>query len=95
MDTKESKLMKQEGLIYHLIGRKRPYEHCTGSQRPPITSSGEDRHVTRIALRGRAATLRTLSQELRSFVKQVSARRVQRYLQQHGLSAWRPWLRLQ
>ncbi|GFY24424.1 HTH_Tnp_Tc3_2 domain-containing protein [Trichonephila clavipes] len=49
-----------------------------GSQRPPITSSREDRHVTCMALMYRAATSRTLSQELGSFARQVSARTVRR-----------------
>ncbi|GFV73903.1 HTH_Tnp_Tc3_2 domain-containing protein [Trichonephila clavipes] len=31
-------------------------ERRTGSQRPPITSSREDRHVTRVALMDRVAT---------------------------------------
>ncbi|GFX46551.1 uncharacterized protein TNCV_4549901 [Trichonephila clavipes] len=35
-----------------------------GSQRPPITSSREDRHFTRIAFMECAATSRALSQEL-------------------------------
>ncbi|GFV09849.1 HTH_Tnp_Tc3_2 domain-containing protein [Trichonephila clavipes] len=66
-----------------------------GSQRLPITSSREDRHITRIALMDRAATPRVLSQELGSFVRQqVSARTVRRRLQQQGLSSQRSWLRL-
>ncbi|GFY23742.1 hypothetical protein TNCV_1630241 [Trichonephila clavipes] len=35
-----------------------------GSQRPPITRSREDRHVTRMALMDRSGTSRALSQEL-------------------------------
>ncbi|GFW55746.1 HTH_Tnp_Tc3_2 domain-containing protein [Trichonephila clavipes] len=42
----------------------------------------------------REAPSRTLSQELGPFARQVSARTIRRHLQQHGLSAWRPWLRL-
>ncbi|GFT01772.1 uncharacterized protein TNCV_4205781 [Trichonephila clavipes] len=42
-------------------------ERRTGSLRPPIISSREDRHVTRIALMDRTATSRALSQELGSF----------------------------
>ncbi|GFX52079.1 HTH_Tnp_Tc3_2 domain-containing protein [Trichonephila clavipes] len=60
----------------------------------PITSSREDRHVNRMTLMDRAATLRALSQELGSFAKQeVSARTVLQRLLQHGLSARRPWQR--
>ncbi|GFX66395.1 gag-pol [Trichonephila clavipes] len=50
-----------------------------GSQRPPITSSREDRHVTRVALMDRAATSRALSKQLRSFaIQQISAQTVRR-----------------
>ncbi|GFT08039.1 uncharacterized protein TNCV_2589581 [Trichonephila clavipes] len=45
-------------------------ERRAGSRRPPITNSREDRHVTRITLMNRAATSRTLSQELGSFARQ-------------------------
>ncbi|GFW65608.1 uncharacterized protein TNCV_3550311 [Trichonephila clavipes] len=45
-------------------------ERHAGSQRPPITSSREDRHLTRMALMDRAATSRALSQELVSFARQ-------------------------
>ncbi|GFX43218.1 HTH_Tnp_Tc3_2 domain-containing protein [Trichonephila clavipes] len=64
-----------------------------GSQRPSITSNRKDRQGTLLALMDRAATSRAPSQELKSFSRQqVSARTVRRCLQQHGLSAWRPWL---
>ncbi|GFS75018.1 HTH_Tnp_Tc3_2 domain-containing protein [Trichonephila clavipes] len=66
-----------------------------GSQRPPITSSRKDRHVTRMTLMHREATSRALSQELGSFARQqVSARTVRRRSQQHELSALRPWLQI-
>ncbi|GFV96629.1 HTH_Tnp_Tc3_2 domain-containing protein [Trichonephila clavipes] len=45
-------------------------KHHAGFQRPPISSSREDRHVTRTALMDRAATSRTLSQKLGSFARQ-------------------------
>ncbi|GFX84992.1 HTH_Tnp_Tc3_2 domain-containing protein [Trichonephila clavipes] len=49
-------------------------ERRTVSQRTTITSSREDRHVTRMVLMDCAATSRTLSQELVSFARQqVSA----------------------
>ncbi|GFV35088.1 HTH_Tnp_Tc3_2 domain-containing protein [Trichonephila clavipes] len=68
---------------------------CWISQRPPITSSREERHVTSMALMDRAASSRAPSQELGSFARQqVSARTVPRRLLQHGLSTRRPWLRL-
>lgn len=70
-------------------------ERHAGSQRPPITNSREDRHLIRMVTRDRTATSRTLSREMESFARQqVSARTVRRRLQQHGLSARRPWLRL-
>ncbi|GFS66800.1 transposable element Tcb1 transposase [Trichonephila clavipes] len=70
-------------------------ERSAGSQRPPITSSREDRHVTLMALMDRAAPSRALSQELGSFAgQQVSARTVRRRMQQYGLSARILWWRL-
>ncbi|GFS60927.1 HTH_Tnp_Tc3_2 domain-containing protein [Trichonephila clavipes] len=70
-------------------------ESRAGSQRPPITSSREDRHVTRMDLMDRAATSRALSEELGSFSRQqMSARAFQRLLQQHALLTRRPWRRL-
>ncbi|GFX56536.1 uncharacterized protein TNCV_74821 [Trichonephila clavipes] len=51
-------------------------EPRTGPQRPTITSSRENRHVTSVDLMDRAAMSRAPSQELVSFAKQqVSARR--------------------
>ncbi|GFU28631.1 HTH_Tnp_Tc3_2 domain-containing protein [Trichonephila clavipes] len=59
-----------------------------GSQQSRLTSSREDRHVTRMALMDRADSLQALSQELVFFArKQASARTARRRLQQHGLSA--------
>ncbi|GFV58129.1 HTH_Tnp_Tc3_2 domain-containing protein [Trichonephila clavipes] len=56
-------------------------EPLAGSQRLPIISSREDRHVTHMALLDHAATSRTLSQELGSLARQiVSARTVRRRL---------------
>ncbi|GFS66331.1 HTH_Tnp_Tc3_2 domain-containing protein [Trichonephila clavipes] len=46
-------------------------ERRAGSQRPSITSSREDRHVTRRALMNRATTSRALSREFA--IQQVSA----------------------
>ncbi|GFV63100.1 HTH_Tnp_Tc3_2 domain-containing protein [Trichonephila clavipes] len=67
-------------------------ERCVRSRRPSITSSREDRHVTRKALIYHAATSRGLSHELGSFARQqVSARR----LLQHRLSARRALTLLQ
>ncbi|GFX19747.1 HTH_Tnp_Tc3_2 domain-containing protein [Trichonephila clavipes] len=69
-------------------------EHRAGSQRPPITSSREDRHATLMALMDHEAMSRALSQESGTFARQqVSARTVRRRFQQHGLSARRPWLK--
>ncbi|GFU95190.1 uncharacterized protein TNCV_4139741 [Trichonephila clavipes] len=59
------------------------------------TGSREDRHVFRIPLMDRAATPRALSQAMGSFARQqVSARTLRQRLQQQGLSARRPWMRL-
>ncbi|GFX17127.1 HTH_Tnp_Tc3_2 domain-containing protein [Trichonephila clavipes] len=66
-------------------------ERHSGSQMPSITNSREDRHITRMALMDSAATPQCLRQE---FSRQVSARIIRRRLQQLGLSARRPWLRL-
>ncbi|GFV45735.1 HTH_Tnp_Tc3_2 domain-containing protein [Trichonephila clavipes] len=52
-------------------------ERRGGSQRPPITSSREDIHVTRKALMKRTAKSRALRQELGSFARQqMSARTI-------------------
>ncbi|GFY17800.1 HTH_Tnp_Tc3_2 domain-containing protein [Trichonephila clavipes] len=69
-------------------------ECSSGSQLTPIISSRKDRHVTRMTLMDRAATSQAPSQELGLFAKQVSARTIRRPLQQHRLSARKPWLRL-
>ncbi|GFU64869.1 transposable element Tc1 transposase [Trichonephila clavipes] len=70
-------------------------ERRVGSQRPSITGSREDRHVTRMALSDRVALSRALSQALGSFARQkVFAQTVRRRLPQHELSARRSWLRL-
>ncbi|GFU17225.1 HTH_Tnp_Tc3_2 domain-containing protein [Trichonephila clavipes] len=45
-------------------------ERRAGFQRPPITSSREEWHATRMALMDRAATSRALNQEFGSFAKQ-------------------------
>ncbi|GFW70405.1 HTH_Tnp_Tc3_2 domain-containing protein [Trichonephila clavipes] len=45
-------------------------ERRAGSQRPPITSSREDRHVTRMTLMDHASMSGALSQELGSFARQ-------------------------
>ncbi|GFW91839.1 HTH_Tnp_Tc3_2 domain-containing protein [Trichonephila clavipes] len=45
-------------------------ERRAGSQRPSITSSQKDRHVTRMDLRDRAVTSRALSQEWGTFTRQ-------------------------
>ncbi|GFX53386.1 hypothetical protein TNCV_2946251 [Trichonephila clavipes] len=47
-------------------------ERRAESQRPPITSSRENKHVTRVNLMDRSITSRALSQELESFAKQVN-----------------------
>ncbi|GFV95257.1 HTH_Tnp_Tc3_2 domain-containing protein [Trichonephila clavipes] len=61
---------------------------CVGRDPMTITSSREDRRVTRMALTDHAATSRVLRQELGSFARQqVSARTVRRRFLQHRLSA--------
>ncbi|GFY08189.1 HTH_Tnp_Tc3_2 domain-containing protein [Trichonephila clavipes] len=72
---------------------KLPTVHRAGSQRPCITSSRKDRHVTRMVLIDRAATSRALSEEFGTLARQqVSTRTVRRRLQQHGLPAREPCL---
>ncbi|GFW76253.1 HTH_Tnp_Tc3_2 domain-containing protein [Trichonephila clavipes] len=52
-------------------------ERCAESRRPPITSNQNDRHVTRMTLMNREVMSRAVSQELRSFARQlVSAQTV-------------------
>ncbi|GFY33672.1 HTH_Tnp_Tc3_2 domain-containing protein [Trichonephila clavipes] len=62
-------------------------ERRAGSQRFLITSSREDRYVTRMALIDRAGSGSLARQK-------VSARTVRQLLKQHGFSTRRPWLRL-
>ncbi|GFX90436.1 hypothetical protein TNCV_2073141 [Trichonephila clavipes] len=67
----------------------RNFELRTGSQRPSVSSSPEDRNVTRMTLMDYVATSRALNQELEYFARrQMSAR----LLRQYGLSARRPWM---
>ncbi|GFV42920.1 HTH_Tnp_Tc3_2 domain-containing protein [Trichonephila clavipes] len=81
--------------IWHGWAQDGKTECRTESQQPPITSSREERHTTRMILMDRTVTIRGQDKELVSFERQqVSARTVRRRLQQHGLSARRPWLRL-
>ncbi|GFT93307.1 HTH_Tnp_Tc3_2 domain-containing protein [Trichonephila clavipes] len=62
-------------------------ERRLGSQRSPITNSGEDRHAPRMFLMDRAATSRALGQELGSFARQqMSVLKVRRRLQEHTLN---------
>ncbi|GFW56416.1 uncharacterized protein TNCV_2089231 [Trichonephila clavipes] len=63
--------------IWRTIGKT---AHRVGSQRSPITSSREDRHVTRMALMGHAASSRALNQELGSFARQQVLARTVRQL---------------
>ncbi|GFW40778.1 HTH_Tnp_Tc3_2 domain-containing protein [Trichonephila clavipes] len=51
-------------------------ERCARSQRPPMTNSREDMHVTRMTLMDCLTTSRDLSQEMESFAREVSARTV-------------------
>ncbi|MBJ5603936.1 hypothetical protein JGG68_24065 [Salmonella enterica subsp. enterica serovar Albany] len=62
---------------------------------PRHTTDWADRHVVRRALTDRTATSLTQAQELESVAQQpVSARTIRRRLQQPGLVARRPLLRL-
>ncbi|GFY21363.1 uncharacterized protein TNCV_3994071 [Trichonephila clavipes] len=61
-------------------------ERRAGSQRLPITNCREERHVTRMTLMCRAATSRTLSQELGSF-HQDGCIRVSRHRGERTLAA--------
>ena len=60
-------------------------EHGAGYQPPVGTNNRENRHLTCMALMHYTAISRALSQEMESFARQVSARTIQRCLQQHGL----------
>lgn len=62
---------------------------------PRCTTTRDDRHIVRMAVMDRSATSRTISQQIRSVAQQsVSARTIRRRLQQSGMSARRPLLRL-
>ncbi|GFU28732.1 transposable element Tcb1 transposase [Trichonephila clavipes] len=65
------------------------------SHPPQCTTSGEDRQIVRMAVMGRSVTSRTVAQHIESVTHHtVSARTIRRRLQQSGLSARHPLLRL-
>ena len=65
------------------------------SHPPQCTTSRDDRHIVRMAVTDRSATSRTIAQHIQSVPHHpVSARTIRRRLQQSGLSARRPLLRL-
>lgn len=67
-----------------------------GRSHPPrCTTARDDRHIVRMAVMDRAATSRTIAQQIQSVTHHsVSARTIRRRLQQSGMSARRPLLRL-
>ncbi|KFM70456.1 Transposable element Tc1 transposase, partial [Stegodyphus mimosarum] len=65
------------------------------SHPPQCTTSRNDRNTVRIAVKDRSVTSRSIAQHIQSIVHHpVSARTIQCCLQQSGLSARRPLLRL-
>lgn len=65
------------------------------SHSPRCTTSRADRQIVRMAVTDRSATSRTIAQHIASVTHHpVSARTIRRRLQQSGLSARRPLLRL-
>lgn len=65
------------------------------SHPPQCTTSRDDRQIVRMAVTDRSATSRTIAQHIQSVTHHpVSARTIRRRLQQSGLSARRPLLRL-
>lgn len=65
------------------------------SHPPRCTTSRDDRQIVRMAVTDRSATSRTIAQHIQSVTHHpVSARTIRRRLQQSGLSARRPLLRL-
>ncbi|GFV53447.1 uncharacterized protein TNCV_2205831 [Trichonephila clavipes] len=63
------------------------------SHPPQCTTSREDRQVVRMTVTDRSVTSRTIAQHIESVTHHsVSARNIQRRLQQSGLSARRPLL---
>ncbi|GFV81122.1 HTH_38 domain-containing protein [Trichonephila clavipes] len=65
-----------------------------GRSQPPLcTTSREDRQIVHMAVMDRSVTSRTVAQHIESVTHHsVSARTIQRRLQQSGLSARRPFL---
>ena len=62
---------------------------------PRCTTTRDDRHIVHMAVMDRSATSRTISQQIRSVAQQsVSVHTIRRRLQQSGMSARRPLLRL-
>lgn len=65
------------------------------SHPPQCTTSRDDRNIVRMAVKDRSVTSRTIAQHIQSVTHHpVSARTIRRRLQQSGLSARRPLLRL-
>lgn len=65
------------------------------SHPPQCTTSRDDRQIVRMAVTDRSVTSRTIAQHIQSVTHHpVSARTIRRRLQQSGLSARRPLLRL-
>ncbi|GFU95312.1 transposable element Tcb1 transposase [Trichonephila clavipes] len=70
-------------------------ERRDGSHPPQCTSSREYRQIMHTAVTDRSVTSRTVVQYIESVTHHsLSARTIQRRLQQSGLSARRPLLRL-
>ncbi|GFT92927.1 HTH_Tnp_Tc3_2 domain-containing protein [Trichonephila clavipes] len=81
--------------IWNQWGQDGNTECRAGSQRTPIISTREDRHVTCTALMDRAATPRTLESRIEVIGKTASVcTNSSTPFAVAWLSAWRPWLRL-
>ncbi|GFW84838.1 transposable element Tc1 transposase [Trichonephila clavipes] len=66
-----------------------------GSSCPTVTTTREDRHILRSALQNRTTILLRFNQQTGMFAERsLCGRTVRRLLQQRGVSAWWPLLRL-
>ncbi|GFU04338.1 hypothetical protein TNCV_864361 [Trichonephila clavipes] len=70
--------------------------YAGGSPRPRINNARDDRQIVRSALKNHATTSRTFRQETmgKYAASSLSTRTIRQRLQQRGLSARRPLLRL-
>ncbi|GFV81560.1 transposable element Tcb1 transposase [Trichonephila clavipes] len=87
------RIVKDENIYPCYVGEEGTTDRRGRSQPPQCTTSREDRKIVRMAVTDRSVTSRTVAQYIESVTHHsVSARTIQRRLQQSGRSARRPLL---